>query len=353
MFANDEKTEQPTPKRRREAREKGQVFKSAEINMVLVLLIAFIVIKSIFPNLIQALMTYETQIYSSMASADSIYTANGLTNLFVNTALQMAKMLWPLIACVFVVGIVANIAQTGFIFSGKPLAIDLGKLNPIAGFSRIFSKRAINELVKAILKIAVIGYVAYTEIKNDINIFLSMGKENISIAAYNMTTVILNAAIKVVAVMILIAVLDYIFQRREYENSLKMTKQEIKEEFKESEGDPQIKARIRQIQRQLAMMRMMQQVPKADVVITNPTHFAVALRYDAQTDKAPLVLAKGADYMAQRIKEEARKNKVPLVENRELARSLYYSADVGQLIPPQFYEAVAEVLAYVYSLGRR
>lgn len=353
LFADDEKTEQPTPKRRREAREKGQVFKSTEINMVAVLLASFLVIKAIFPSLLQILTAYERQIYTMAGSADGIYTSEGLSTLFMNTIIQIGKGLWLFMLSMCIIGITANIAQVGFVFSGKPLAIDLGRLNPVAGFKRIFSKRAINELVKSILKIAIIGYVAYTEIRNDINIFLAMSREGTSVMIYDMVSMVLNAAIKLTAVMAIVAVLDYIFQRQEYERNLRMSKQEVKQEFKETEGDPQIKARIRQIQRQLAMMRMMQQVPKADVVVTNPTHFAVALRYDAETDQAPVILAKGADYMAQRIKDVARQNRVPIVENRELARNLYYAVDIGQIIPPQFYEAVAEVLAYVYNMGRR
>lgn len=354
LFADEEKTEQPTPKRRREAREKGQVFKSIEVNTVIILLVSFISLKAIFPNVASIFMDYQRGIYNSIGPAmDEVFTSKGLSNLLLGTVFQIGRMLWPLILVLIVVGVAVNVAQVGFVFSTKPLAANLSRLDPIAGFKRIFSKRALNELVKSVLKIVLVGYIAYTELSGDVDRFLIMSRESVSTMASDLVDVVYRGAIKLVAVMAIIAVVDYIFQRREYEQSLKMTKQEIKQELKETEGDPQIKSRIRQIQRQLAVMRMMQQVPKADVVITNPTHFAVALRYKADVDDAPLVLAKGADYLAQRIKELAKQSHVPIVENRELARALYYGVDIGQIIPPEFYEMVAEVLAYVYNLGRR
>jgi flagellar biosynthetic protein FlhB len=230
---------------------------------------------------------------------------------------------------------------------------NLNKLNPLEGFKRLFSKTAFVELVKSIFKIGIIGYVIYDYLKGNIEVVPELLNMNIESSAVFIGNTIINIGIRAAAVLLILSIFDYAYQIWDYEKSIRMSKQEIRDEYKEIEGNPQIKSKIKEKQRQLALRRMMAEVPNADVIITNPTHFAVAVRYDANASDAPQVIAKGKDLIAQKIKETAKENKVPIVENKPLAQALYKSVEIGENIPSELYKAVAEVLAYVYSLRDR
>ena len=318
-FAKDgpggEKTEPATAKKLREAREDGKVVKSKELTAAFDLIILFLVLK-IFVS----------------------FVGNRLMNFF---------------AFGFVVTALISVIQVGWKVTGKPLQPKFDKFNPINGFKRIFSKDSIFELVKSILKIFVIVYVAYTSIRGHAQDIFILYEIPLMQAIMLCGTVIINAGLKISLVYLVIGLADFIYQKYRFNEDMKMTKQEVKDEFKNTEGNPEIKGRQRQRMREASRRRMMQDVPKADVVITNPTHFAVAIKYDAETSKAPVVLAKGEDYLAQKIKEAAREHHIEIVENKPLARMLYANVDIGQEIPPELYQAVAEILAMVYNMREK
>jgi len=291
--------------------------------------------------------------YTDLAQVPDLYTLQGIRKMFIETVLQFLKIVAPVFAIAFLASLATSYAQVGFLFTTKTLAFKFNRINPINGFKRLFSLRSVMELFKSILKIAIVGYIAYSYFSGEaVNMLKTMDMDVISIAVYICSTAI-NIAIRMCIALLILGVLDYGYQWWEYEKSLKMTKQEVKQEYKESEGNPEIKGKIKQKQRQIALRRMLQDVPKADVVITNPTHFAVAIKYDPKVADAPLVIAKGQDYMALRIKEIAKENKVEIVENKQLARTLYSTVEIGEKIPPELFQAVAEVLAFVYSLKNK
>lgn len=345
-----EKTEDPTPKRLEEARKKGQVARSTEINSVLVLLAVFAGLKIFGPYLYQEFSSFMRFWFVNMAKQE--ITIELTYQLFLALTIIFAKLTLPIMLTALTVGLIANFLQVGFLFSTEALTLNLNVLNPISGFQRIFSKRAIAELLKSMVKIGIVGYVAYKYILDQIPLFPTlMGydlKQTLSRTG-DMTFVL---AMKIALILGIMAFFDFIYQRWDYMQNLKMSKQEIKDEYKQAEGDPKIKAKIKERQRMMAMRRMMQQVPKADVVITNPTHYAVALKYDIKTMGAPVVVAKGQDLTARRIKEIARENDITVVENKPLAQTLYKTTEIGDVIPAELYQAVAEVLAYVYKLKR-
>ena len=246
--------------------------------------------------------------------------------------------------------VLVNVLQVGWKITTKPLKPKPDKFNPINGFKRIFSKDSLFELVKSIIKIVLIIYVAYSSIKGEANNIFVLYDIPLMQAVILCGNIIINAGFKISLVYLVIGIVDFIYQKHKFNEEMKMTKQEVKDEYKNTEGNPEIKGRQRQRMREASQRRMMQDVPKADVVITNPTHLAVAIKYDADTAKAPIVLAKGEDYLAMKIREAAKENHIEIVENKPLARMLYANVDIGQEIPPELYQAVAEVLAMVYNL---
>ena len=276
----------------------------------------------------------------------SVQAAAGL---IASVTLKSLLIMLPFMAFGFVVTLLVSIVQVGWKVSTKPMKPELSKLNPLNGFKRIFSKDSLFELVKSILKIVIIIYIAYTSIKDNANDLFALYDLGLNQAVALVGTLIINTGIKISIVYLVIGLADFIYQKHKFNEDMKMTKQEVKDEYKNTEGDPQIKGRQRRKMQEVSQKRMMQDVPKADVVITNPTHFAVALKYEAKVSSAPVVLAKGEDYLAQKIKEVARENKIEIVENKPLARMLYHNVDVGAEIPPELYQAVAEVLAAVYK----
>ena len=248
------------------------------------------------------------------------------------------------------VGFIANVMQVGFQISTEAMALKLSKLNPISGMKRFVSLKSLVEIVKSIIKIFFIGGIAYLLVEGEIKAFPVLVHQEVGQILVFIARVAIKICFFVCLAMILLAVLDYIYQRWQYEQDLKMTKQEVKDESKQTYGDPQVKARIRSVQMEMARRRMMDAVPEADVVITNPTHLAIALKFDAREMIAPRVLAKGSGHIAQRIREIAAENKIPLFEQKPLAQALYKMVEIGDYIPPELYRAVAEVLAYVYRL---
>ena len=344
----EEKTEQPTPKKRRELKEKGEVAKSRELPSVAVLLSALMVL-SFFGSYMYS------HIQIIMKSAFSLPTMNDLNvSEFVKYAQDIISrfimLLLPLFGAIFITAIVSNIMQIGFIVSGESIKPKFSKIDPIKGVGRMFSKQALMEFFKSLLKLIIVGSIAFVTVKAEMKNFYLLGDmETNSIFIY-ILKIFFKIFIRCSMAMIVLVIIDYIFQKWEFENRIKMTKQEVKDEFKKSEGDPLIKSRIRSIQMEMARKRMMQAVPDADVVITNPTHLAVALKYDSLTMKAPKVLAKGPGKIAERIRKMATEHDIPIMENKELARNLYAAVEVGQEIPAALYQAVAEILAYIYRL---
>lgn len=347
LFAG-EKTEKATPKKRRDARKKGQVLKSTEVNSAVVLILALLLLKFTLPYMIYSLENYIVNLWQNpfafqFSLANVIALLTGLIYLMVRISL-------PILIMVMIAGLAANYMQVGFLFSPEAIQIKLSKINPLNGLKRIFSKRTLVELFKSIFKIVIVAYIAYSTVKPKIMTFpYFMDMQLKSILAL-LGNILFSITWKVIIFLIILAVVDYVYQKYEYENQLKMSKQEVKDEYKNIEGDPFIKGKIKEKQRQMALNRMMQEVPKADVIITNPIHFAVAIKYDDKTMIAPTVIAKGKDLIAQKIKEIAKKEDIVIVENKPLARTIYFSVEINEQIPEDLFQAVAEVLAFVYRL---
>lgn len=347
LFAQ-EKTEPATPKKRQEARQKGQVAKSMELPGAFILFFSFLAFAMFGPFFKERIVRLFSVTFYDYMLQD--LTIDNVTSIFGTLVYQGLLAISPLLLITMLIAILGNYVQIGFIFSGAPLMMKFDKLNPIEGAKRIFSLRSVAEFLKSMLKLAVIGVVAYLTLwgeRGHIVSLASMPLENILSYAAEIT---LSLGLKIGLILVVLAIFDYMFQRYEYEKSLRMSKQDIKDEYKKSEGDPLIKSKIREKQRRMAMARMMQEVPKADVVITNPTHFAVALQYDTSMMEAPTVIAKGQDYLALKIKDIAREHHIVTMENKPLARALYKQAEIGESIPNDLFQAVAEVLAYVYRI---
>ena len=348
-FAEGDKTEQPTAKKRGDARKKGQVAKSQELNAAFVLLAGFLVVRIMWEYIYTNIADYSTYLFSHMGQSTSV---EGITELFLGVMMLMAKTALPVMIGIMIFGLGINIYQVGFMISTESIGFKLGKLNPINGFGRIFSKRSIVELFKSLFKILVIGFFLYLYLKDEIPFMPYFIYYDLPYSLAAIAEKIFTMAFQVIAVIMVLAVADYAYQIWQTTQDLMMTKQEVKDEYKQSEGDPKIKGKIKQKQREMAMARMMSEVPKADVIVTNPTHLAVALAY--QTGMvAPVVLAKGQDLVAKRIKEVAKEHKIAIIENKPLARALYESVEIGGTVPHELYKAVAEVLAHVYKLKNK
>jgi flagellar biosynthesis protein FlhB len=347
---DQEKTEQATSKRKEEARGKGQVAHSREVASVAIL--SSCLVYFYFNSAGMLAKIKELMVSTFREAGHVIITRDNIQSLFTVFVFKGFLILFPLLLTVVITGLVANIIQVGIVFSAEALEPKLSKIDPLKGLQRLFSLKSLVELFKNILKICIVGYVAYITVRGEVKeIFPLMDRSAGEIILY-LGQVTFKIIFTTCWVLVIMAVLDYVYQRWEHERSLKMSKQEIKEEHKHSEGDPIVKARIKRLQREMARKRMMASVPKADVVITNPTHIAVALRYDHSSMVAPLVVAKGAGFIAEKIKEIARESNVPVVEDRPMARVLYKMVEVNKAIPENLYRAVAEILAYVYGLRK-
>ncbi len=344
-----EKTEQPTTKRLKESREKGKVAKSAEVNSLAIFFTGLLMLYSMQSFLGRKISVYTINIFNSLdtLTINKDFIVNFIQNGFYFFIISCA----PIFAVLFVIALVAGIAQVGFKVSAKALVPEAAKFNPIKGLKKAFiSPQSLMELLKSLIKMVLIGGLAYSVLSDLILKSTNLVELSIPEIVKFMVSSAFDMLWKISIIYVLIAAADFIFQKKKFKKEMMMTKQEVKEENKQSEGDPLIKSRIKRAQFQAAKARMMKAVPTADVVITNPTHFAVALKYEATNSGAPKVVAKGMDELAQRIKEIARQHNVPLHEDIALARALYKACDVGDEIPASLFKAVAQVLAYIYQL---
>ena len=340
-----EKTEEPTDKKRGDARKRGQVAKSQELNATFVLLGGFLGLRILWDYIYGNIASYATRIFSNLGGEVS---TESVGEIFLGVIVLLGKTSLPIMLGIMACGLAVNFYQVGFLLTTEPIGFKLSKLNPINGFGRFFSKRALIELVKSL----VIGFFLYLFLKDEIPYMPYFIYYDLTHSLVEIANRVFAMAFQVIAVIFVLAILDYAYQKWQMTQDLKMTKQEVKDEYKQMEGDPKIKAKIKQKQREMAMQRMMQEVPKADVIVTNPTHLAVAIMYEAGM-VAPVVLAKGQDLVAERIKTIARENRITIVENKPLARALYESVEVGGSVPQELYKAVAELLAYVYKLKKK
>jgi len=346
MADDMEKTEEPTPKKLEDARKEGNIAKSMEMSSFVVLLVASLVIV-FYLKYVTHYMEEFYKFYTSFIGVE--LTKNVIFLLILESAKYFFIVMAPVFIALILAGIIGNVGQFGFLFTTKPLIPKFEKINPIKGLKRIFSAKTLVEGIKMVLKSIVafmVGFWLFFDFIHDMpRVEMMEFYEQIKWFA-NKSLILIFAML---AVFFVFALIDFAYQKYTYKKSLRMSKQEIKDEYKQTEGNPEVKAKIRQIQREMAKKRMISEIPKADVVITNPTHYAVAIRYDKTKDEAPRVVAKGVDHLALKIKEIAREHDVMIVENPPLARELYKSVDVGEIIPPKLYKAVAEVLAFVYK----
>lgn len=346
-----EKTEQATDKRREESRAKGQVAKSREIPSVAVLFACLIYFHFNAAGLLQKIMAMMSSSFRSAAQV--VITMDSAPSLLTGYIFKVFFMLMPLLALICVVALAANILQVGMLFSASALEPKLSKLNPLSGLKNLLSLKSAVELIKNIIKMSIVGFVSYQVIGDEIKNCLTLAERSVWGILIYMGKISFKILVTTCWVLVLLALLDYLYQRWEYERGLRMSRQEIKDEFKNTDGNPTIKARIRRLQREMARKRMMAAVPTADVIITNPTHLAVALKYEQGKQSAPCVVAKGADLVAEKIRAVARASNVPIVEDKPLAQVLYKMVKVEDSIPENLYRSVAEVLAYVYRLRQK
>jgi flagellar biosynthetic protein FlhB len=351
MFDRDSKTEKPTPRRRQQAREKGSVARSQDLNSAVLLLGAAITLSVMGSGIISGL----GEILKDMIrhSGSLKYENGNALEMCRHEILEVGKVLMPFLLTITVIGLLVNIAQVGFKISWKAAAPQWSRLNPLSGFQRFFSVRALVELGKSLLKLTFVGIALYIALKATSLqapwLFYMPTDQVIGEIGRLLDNLFIAAA----GALLLIGLADFVYQRYDHEKSLMMTKDEVKEEAKQQEGDPKVKGKIRELMIKSSLKRMMKNVPDADVVITNPTHIAVAIKYDREKNSAPIVVAKGARKVAERIKEIAAEHGVPIVENKPLARVLFKSVDIGMEIPIDLYKAVAEVLAYVYRIKNK
>lgn len=348
-----EKTEKATPRKRRQARENAQVLKSHELIAAASLLVMFAVLSGFGAQMVDNLKDLFTQYLGIADALPDVLSIAYVRATMLDVLLKIAVVLLPVLAAAVLSGLLFNYVQVGFLFTAKGLTPKLDRINMISGFKRIFSKQSLAQLAKAVIKIAVLGIVAYDAYKKHMNEFPNTMGMSVGDAAAYMTKLLFSVARSIALVLLIMGPVDLFYEWRKREKELMMTKQELKDEYKLTEGDPQIKGRIRRKQREVSGRRMIQAVSRADVVITNPTHFAVALAYDEKKNKAPVVVAKGQDYLAKKIKEKAIKEKITIMENKTLARALYASCEIDDEVPEELYQAVAEILAYVYKLKNR
>ena len=361
FFADDgqggEKTEPATQKKLDDARKEGQVAKSKEIASGLGLVALFLVLKFWAASMGTQFLEMFHAVYGRIPEMANLIGGTGpstaATQIFRFAALRTVLILLPIFIIGYLVAFLSDYVQVQWKPTAKPLKPKLSKLNPLNGFKRIFSVNSLVELIKSIAKIFLIAYVAYSYlVERQNNLLLLYDISLIQAIAFIGETVI-NLGLRISLLFMIIAVADFAFQKYKFAKDMRMTKQEVKEEFKNQEGNPEIKGRIRQKMREASQRRMMQALPQADVVITNPTHYAVALKYDQEIAPAPFVIAKGEDYLALKIKEVARENMIEIVENKPLARMLYANVNIDEQVPPELYSAVADVLAYVYHVQGR
>jgi len=360
----DERTESATPRRKEEARKKGQVAKSVDLTSAAMFLVGLLAMRFVFPSIYSELMVVMKNTFSMLnsewwnldASSSTVdnstqYPVANMKYLTFSIAMAVARAMAPFALIMVCAALAVNYAQVGFLISEEALQPKFDRLDPIKGASNLISKRTLVMFLQSLLKVFIIGYVLYITAKGELGRIVSLADMPVKMAVSHITGLVFKMALRAAVLLFMLAVFDYAYQRWEYERGLRMTKQEIKDEMRQSEGDPMVKSRMRSIQRETAARRMMQEIPTADVVITNPTHIAVALKYEKEASSAPKVCAKGARLIAERIKEIARENNIPIIEDKPLARMLF-KLDLGTEIPVTLYKAVAEILARILSMDQ-
>ena len=349
-----EKTEPATSKKLQDARNEGQVAKSQELNHALGLIALFLTLKIfisyIGENLFYTFAANYNKIPAIIDESIGGMSVHLATAVISNGMLTILKGVAPVFIIGYTVALLSNILQVKWKVTTKPMKPKFSKLNPLNGFKRIFSKDSLFELLKSIAKIGLIIYVAYTAIRDHQDELFLLYDIPLMQVILLVGSIVIDAGLKISLVYLIVGIADWFYQKHKFKEEMKMTKQEVKDEYKNTEGNPEIKGRQRSRMREASQRRMMQNLPSADVVITNPTHYAVAIRYDASQYSAPIVVAKGEDFLAMKIKDAAKEHQIEIVENKPLARMLYANVDVGEEVPPELYQAVAEVLAFVYSL---
>ena len=361
FFAKDgpggEKTEEPTAKKLSDARNEGQVAKGKDLTSAVMLLVLFMVLRFTVGNMgegfIECFNKNYTQIGDLFTSTHGEYNMQYTIALIQSAALDMLKLLIPFFGVGFIIAIVIELAQVKWKPTSKPLQPKLSKFNPINGIKRMFSVRTLVSLIKQVVILVVIFIVVYNKLKSRMSDIYMLYDIPLISAIMLLGDIIFDIGTVICVIYTIIGIADYVFEKRKFRKDMMMTKQEVKDEWKNTEGNPEVKNKIRQKMSEASRRRMMQAVPEADVVITNPTHFAVALKYEQNKGKAPVVVAKGEDYLAAKIKEAARENNIEIVENKPLARMLYYNVELDEEIPPELYQAVAEVLAFVYNIKNK
>lgn len=346
-----EKTEQPTERKLQRAREEGNIAKSNDVNTALILISASLFLRMVGPWMFQKI--YGVFPFFMHKLSSPTMTASQTVRLFREAFILLGTIMIPFCLCILVAGLIANYIQIGVLFTAQPLTPKLSKINPLSGFKRLLGPRSLVEAAKSIAKIAIVAVVGYITIRGQFNDCLTLAHANAAAILFFIARAAFLVMFRVGLILILIAILDYLYQRYENRKQLMMTKKEMKDERKEMEGDPQVKQRMQSLQREMSRRRMMQEVPQATVVVTNPTRLAIAIRYESGEMSVPQVVAKGKQFQAQRIREIAQEYDIPIVEDKPLARAMYDSVEPGDDIPVEFYTAVAEILAYVYKFQRK
>ncbi len=348
MKSSEEKTEQATPKQKREARDKGQVAKSEDFNTAMILLSGVLLTLFLGGAIIAQMKDTMGMLCRNLFYED--FNAETFTTLVMHISFKNMNVVLPLMGGFMIVGLIATTSQVGLVFSHKALIPDFKRLNPITGMKNLISRKSLVKTAMSLVKLSIMSGVAYVSIKKDLEPLLELISMRTEAIFSSASGLIFAITLKITIIMLILSFLDLLYQRWQHSKDLMMTKNEVKQEAKQSEGDPLIKSRIKAVQREMSNKRMMQEVPGADVVVTNPTHYSVALKYDASTMESPKVVAKGVDLIALKIREIATNNNIPIVEDRVLARVLYSTIELGGEVPPKLYQAVAKILSYVYQL---
>ena len=347
MAEKDGKTEEPTGKRKSETRNKGQVAKSVDLTSGVMILAAVILMGAYGPYMTKLFQQNMVAIFTQL-STFQLSDANFLSFLEQQIYLIL-KIIWPILLIMFLIGIGANLLQVGFLFTTTPLEPKLSKITALTGLKRLFSLAPWGELLKGLAKIGIIGYISYLTVQDEFTQLIELMDVEIGNASYYLAKICYIMSIKIAVLLILIGVIDFFFQKRKHHQGMMMSRQEVKDENKQSEGDPAVKGRQRQLAMEMMRKSMMNEVPKATVVITNPTYIAIALQYERDQNSAPIVLAKGKRLIAERIRDIAKENNIPVMENKPLARGMFDLVQIGDEIPAEFYSSIAEVLAFVYN----
>lgn len=351
IFANEEKTEEATPKKKSEARKKGQIARSKDVGLAITMVTCTLVILLLSGMIVGNLK--DTMVYFLQSGMLQDINEMSIKSIVLTILMKAALCILPVVVPIMIAGIVASLMQTGFLLTGESLKPKFSKLNPISGFKNMFSKKSFVDLLKNLAVVTIIGFIGFLYVRDNYDKILQISNTYLPSLGGQVQDLVVGIFFQVSVVLVIIAAADYFVQFRFHQKDLRMTKQEIKEEYKQMEGDPQIKSKIKQKQREMATRRMMASVADATVVITNPTHFSIALKYEEGNNEAPKVVAKGADLVALKIKEVAKKNDVPIMENKPLARMIYEQVDIDREIPQEMYQAVAEILAMVYKLKNK